>query len=199
MQIEIIITAIITGLFMLINTLINKYDKHKKKQLSKEDKSLYYIELDKISYTIRKDLNADGVYIAYFHNGGNFINGISMDKYSVVGEDYASHLNSYKAIYKDKLVNNFPYLFHNLITKNRHYIDSVESYMFKDTMYKDELKFRNINSTYTFLIKDPVKKTPLGFVSIEYTDVTKFKKSDESFIWKYQNDIANLLNMDKIK
>ena len=85
---------------MLANTYLSKEHKSKRSRISKLDKSLYYIE-----FNIRNALKCDGVYIAYFHNGGNFINGISMDKYSVVGEDYSPNLNSYKAIYKDKLVN----------------------------------------------------------------------------------------------
>ena len=105
---DVIIVAIITGCFMLANTYLSKEHKSKRSRISKLDKSLYYIELDKICFNIRNALKCDGVYIAYFHNGGNFINGISMDKYSVVGEDYSPNLNSYKAIYKDKLVNNFP-------------------------------------------------------------------------------------------
>ena len=102
---DVIIVAIITGCFMLANTYLSKEHKSKRSRISKLDKSLYYIELDKICFNIRNALKCDGVYIAYFHNGGNFINGISMDKYSVVGEDYSPNLNSYKAIYKDKLIN----------------------------------------------------------------------------------------------
>ena len=194
---DVIIVAIITGCFMLANTYLSKEHKSKRSRISKLDKSLYYIELDKICFNIRKALKCDGVYIAYFHNGGNFVNGISMDKYSVVGEDYSVNLNSYKAIYKDKLVNNFPYLFHNLIVADRHCITSTEDYSFHDKMYRDELNNRNINSAYTYLIKDPVKKTPLGFVSLEYIQKVTLNETDERFIWKYQNDIANILNMGK--
>ena len=64
-------------------------------------------------------------------------------------------------------------------------------------MYRDELNNRNINSAYTYLIKDPVKKTPLGFVSLEYIQKVTLNETDERFIWKYQNDIANILNMGK--
>lgn len=194
---DVIIVAIITGCFMLANTYLSKEHKSKRSRISKLDKSLYYIELDKICFNIRSALKCDGVYIAYFHNGGNFINGISMDKYSVVGEDYSPNLNSYKAIYRDKLVNNFPYLFHNLIVANRHCITSTKDYSFHDKMYRDELNNRNVNSAYTYLIKDPVKKTPLGFVSLEYIQKVTLNETDERFIWKYQNDIANILNMGK--
>lgn len=196
MQIEIIIVAIITGVFMLANTALSKKDKTKKKHVPTIDKSLYYMELDKISFDIRNTLKAQGVYIAYFHNGGNFINGIPMDKYTVVGEDYTARLTSYKSQYKDRLVNNFPYLFHNLIANNRHYINCVLKDESHDKSYKDDLLNRNINSAYTFLIKDPIKKTPLGFISIEYQESDCFDTTKEGIIWKYQNDIANILNMN---
>ena len=49
----------------------------------------------------------------------------------------------------------------------------------------------------SYLIKDPIKKTPLGFVSLEYIQNVTLNETDERFIWKYQNDIANILNMGK--
>ena len=47
-----------------------------------------WMQLDKIASNIRESLNAKGVYIAYFHNGGKFCNGINMDKFTVIAEDY---------------------------------------------------------------------------------------------------------------
>ena len=47
-----------------------------------------WMQLDKIASNIRESLNAKGVYVAYFHNGGKFCNGINMDKFTVIAEDY---------------------------------------------------------------------------------------------------------------
>ena len=195
-------TAIIVAIITSISTIAGIYLKEwlfpkRKEQKLTIEKSNCYIELDKICASIRDTIHANAVYIAYFHNGGHFINGVEMDKYTVVGEDYDCCVVSYKKSFKDVLVNNFPYLFHNLIVANRHCITSTKDYSFHDKMYRDELNNRNINSAYTYLIKDPVKKTPLGFVSLEYIQKVTLNETDERFIWKYQNDIANILNMGK--
>ena len=41
-----------------------------------------WMQLDKIASNIRESLNAKGVYIAYFHNGGKFCNGINTVSYT---------------------------------------------------------------------------------------------------------------------
>ena len=113
-------TAIIVAIITSISTITGIYLKEwlfpkRKKQKLTIEKSNCYIELDKICASIRDTIHANAVYIAYFHNGGHFINGVEMDKYTVVGEDYDCCVVSYKKSFKDVFVNNFPYLFHNLL------------------------------------------------------------------------------------
>lgn len=193
-----IITAIITSTATLLGVYLKDwlFPKLARQRLS-VTKSNCYIELDKVCADIRDTINAKAVYIAYFHNGGHFINGVAMDKYTVVGEDYDISVTSYKRIFKDILVNNFSYLFHDLLVRNRHYITNVDTHKFQDKCYAEELQQRNMKSAYTFIIKDPVKNTPLGFISLEYDKAEGFNINDEKYIWKNQNTIANLLNMNK--
>lgn len=196
------ITSVIVSVITAITTILGIYLKERlfpklKQQSLTVTKSNFYLELDIICHKIKESVKADGVYIAYFHNGGHFITGIDMDKYTVVGEDYSPELKSYKAQYKDVLVNSFSYLFHNLLVSNRHYLEDINKYPDKDRGYKEDLKNRNINSTFTFLVRDPIKKTPIGFISIEYSKANTFAKEVESYIWKHQNDVANLLNSTK--
>lgn len=198
--IDSIIVALITATSTLIGVYLKErfYPKLNKQELTIQ-KSESYIDLDKICFTIRKLTKANGVYIAYFHNGGSFINGVRMDKYTVVGEDYCENLKSYKGRYKDCLVNNFTYLFHNLLVDNRHFIPNVDADKSQDKFYKDDLVERGIKSSYTFLIKDPIEETPVGFISIEYNETNAFNLDNEKYIWKYQNKIANILNINKYK
>lgn len=193
-----LLTVLITSATTLICVYLKEYFFPKKKQQKLTiNKSNCYIELDRICAAIRDICKAQSVYIAYFHNGGHFINGVEMDKYTVVGEDYGDDLESHKKYGKDILVTNFPYLFHNLLVRNRHYIDDVNEHYFHDKCYKDDLKRRNALSAYTFLIKDPISELPLGFISLEFDIVKGFNEDDEAEIWKKQNKIANLLNMNK--
>lgn len=194
-----VLVALITSGTTLLGIYLKErlFPKLKQQELTVE-KSNYYIELDKICASIRDAVKAQAVYIAYFHNGGHFINNIEMDKYSVVGEDYESGIVSYKKYLRGILVNSFPYLFHNLLVRNRHFIDDTSEHIFQDKCYKDELEHRNMKSAYTFLIKDPIKNTPIGFVSIEYNRTHGFTSDDEKYVWKKQNAIANILNHNKL-
>ena len=142
-------TAIIVAIITSISTIAGIYLKEwlfpkRKEQKLTIEKSNCYIELDKICASIRDTIHANAVYIAYFHNGGHFINSVEMDKYTVVGEDYDCCVVSYKKSFKDVLVNNFPYLFHNLLVRNRHYCNDVSKYKFQDRCYKDELESRGM-------------------------------------------------------
>ena len=192
-----IVVAIITSVTTICGMYLKeRYFPKKKQQTLSTIKSNCYIELDKICASIRDIVKANLVYIAYFHNGGHFINGVAMDKYTVVGEDYDVNVKSIKKSFKDVLVNNFPYLFHDLLIRNRHYITSTETQPMHDKSYKEDLETRGMKSAYTFLIKDPVKDTPIGFISLEYFKANGFNDEDEKYIWKKQNTIAKLLNMN---
>ena len=123
-------TAIIVAIITSISTIAGIYLKEwlfpkRKEQKLTIEKSNCYIELDKICASIRDTIHANAVYIAYFHNGGHFINGVEMDKYTVVGEDYDCCVVSYKKSFKDVLVNNFPYLFHKPVNCTFQFLDSV--------------------------------------------------------------------------
>lgn len=94
-------TAIIVAIITSISTIAGIYLKEwlfpkRKEQKLTIEKSNCYIELDKICASIRDTIHANAVYIAYFHNGSHFINGVEMDKYTVVGEDYDCCVVSYK-------------------------------------------------------------------------------------------------------
>lgn len=196
------ISTITVAIITSVTTIAGVYLKEKyfptlKQQTLSTIKSTCYIELDKICASIKDIVKANIVYIAYFHNGGHFINGVAMDKYTVVGEDYDADRKSVKRKFKDVLVNNFPYLFHDLLVRNRHYVKSTITQAMEDKSYKEDLEHRGMKSAYTFLIKDPIKDIPIGFISLEYAIENGFNEIDEKYIWKKQNIIAKLLNMNK--
>ena len=156
----------------------------KKHKITIQDKSTFYLEMDKICASIRKSLHANGTYLAYFHNGGTFANGINMDKFTVVGEDYDDHINT-NSYY-------MAYAYRRLLIDNRYYINDINDLSI-DLSLKADLMKRKVTSTYMFLIKDPLKDTPIGFCVVEF--INKVELSNESEIWKYQNKLYKLLNM----
>lgn len=184
-----VVTIIITNLFTLASIWMKDY--WVKKRLSKTtmspiDRSELFIKLTQICGQIREDLKANGVYIAYFHNGDHFKNGLSIDKFTVVAEDYdtkvkTSYINKYQMI----TINYINYLYHRLLTDGRCYKEDVPNLDMIDTNYKEDLIKRKMLCSYSFLIKDDNEK-PVGFISLEYNTLFQFKKEMESCIWKHQ-------------
>lgn len=197
---EIIVTSIST-IFITLGTIWLKEYIIPKKLTTHLDKDNInsYIKLNQICRKIRYITQADGVYIAQFHNGGIYSNGVKMNKYTVVGEDYIPGIESYKRQYTNIHCNTISYLIHDLICSYKHIIEDVTSFNFNDNIYKDDLRKRNIKSTHSFLIKEPYSKKPLGFISLEFSNPQPYIKEKEDSIWKYENDIASVLNRKKLK
>lgn len=191
-----LLTALLSAATVIFVTWYKDYlSKKGKSKISIEDKSMFYLEMDKTCSVIRKSLNADGAYLAYFHNGGSFANGITMDKFTVVGEDYNEFIRcqSYKKVYYATMINYVSYAYHRLLLDNRYYISNVDDS--PDLSYKNDLIKRKVTSAYMFLIKDPITDKPIGFFVIEYISKYDMTKVDEVEIWKHQNNLSKLLNM----
>lgn len=212
-----IIVAIISSFTVLISIWYRQYLQEKTKEkstLSVEDKSMFYLEMDKVCNRIRITTKADGSYLAYFHNGGTFSNGISMDKFTVVGEDYNERIksSSYKKIYYSTMINYISYAYHRLLINNRYYActglpcgtncmrdlggDCKNGQdITSDLSFRNDLIKRRISSIKMYLIKDPVSDKPIGFFALEYIDRDDSSSMNDSEIWKHQNRLAKLLNM----
>ena len=211
-----ILTVVISSITVILSVWYKDYLSKRPKHIpvSMEDKSMFYLEMDKTCSLIRESLNADGSYLAYFHNGGMFANGIAMDKFTVVGEDYNQYIktSSYKKMYYATMINYISYAYHRLLTTNRYTAcsglpcgsdclsDAGKSCVFNldivaDLSFKNDLLKRKISSVHMFLMKDPVTDKPIGFFTLEYINKYIMTDLDESKIWKYQNKLSNLLNM----
>lgn len=67
---------------------------------------------------IRKDYKFDRVSICQFHNGGKFLNGRSMKKFSMTYETVAPGIEKIKRRYQNVLVSEFPKLFAAMLEKD---------------------------------------------------------------------------------
>lgn len=200
------VLIILTGLFSTAGVIASGWaGAYFKRRFTKthtpsmEDKSMCYLEMDKICSAIRTAVKADGSYLAYFHNGGVFSNGIAMDKFTVVGEDYNARVKctSYKKTYNSTMINYMPYAYHRLLVDNKYLLDNVED--MPDLSYKSDLNKRKVSSMYMYLIKDSVSDKPIGFFGLEYVDPYVLTSIEEMAIWKQQNRISKLLNITVIK
>ena len=186
---ENVIMLVIAQIFTLFTIWLREY--YIKKRLHSDKyspvcKSELFIQLTQICGEIKDDLKANGVYIAYFHNGDYYKNGMSIDKFTVVAEDYDERIGKpYISKYQNINMSYISYLYHRLLTDDRCYKIDIPNLNMIDSVYKQDCLDRNVKSAYSFLIKDD-KELPIGFISIEYTYEFNFVKEMESFIWKHQ-------------
>lgn len=200
MDFEILLTSFSSVVLTLATIWLKEYVIPKKLHNNlTENSTNSYIKLNQTCREIRTLFHADGVFIAQFHNGGSYSNGVHMNKFTVVGEDYEGGLKSYKRQYNATHCNTVSYLIHDLVCSNKHIIEDINEHVFNDHIYEEDLTERNIRSTHSFLIKEAYSKKPLGFISLEFKNPTKYVKATEDSIWKFENDIAAILNRKKIK
>jgi hypothetical protein len=210
-----ILTSVISSATVLTSIWFKIYlDKRKitNNLVSREDKSLFYLEMDQVCSSIRESVSADGSYLAYFHNGGMFTNGIAMDKFTVVGEDYNQYVkfSSYKKLYAAIMINYIAYAYHRLLTNNKYQACStlpcgdnckapnscdLRQEVVADLSFRNDLIKRKISNVYMYLIKDPKTEKPIGFFALEYINSHVMNDTDDSKIWKHQNKLSRLLSM----
>lgn len=176
----------------------DKLAKRKNKLISDtySHKAECWMLLDKIASNIREELKMKGVYIAYFHNGGKFCNGINMDKFTVIAEDYdISITKSYKASYKNVLTSLIPYTILRLYRDGKYVFRMSELTKYHSNAYVADLKQRNCKTAISILIKDLKTDIPIGFLSVE--SEFDFQPTDTimNILWKNHNRISRNMTM----
>jgi hypothetical protein len=166
-----ILVAFITGVIGPIAILYIKHllDKKKKKPDMVMD-TLRVSELvnSKIDH-IKEEFNADRVWVAQFHNGGNFYpTGRSMAKFSIIYETVSLNASSIQSSFHNIPVNLFSKSINQLLLN-----DVIEIPDFKDeTTATYGLKYiaeeNNCKSGYVFAIKTIDDKF-IGIMGIDYT------------------------------
>lgn len=208
-MIEIIIAIIglISVIVSSVGTLVVKNYLDKKK-INKtihcaHNKAECWMQLDRIAADIRKHENAKGCFIAYFHNGGKFISGIAMDKFTVIADDFDETIeDSYKNIYKNALTSIMSYPILRLYKDNQ-YIFHKNNFEKTEAnkAFINDLDSRKVNTVASIIIKDLVTDMPIGFVAVEYEGDIHTQDITMATLWKYHNRISRYMNMfnDEIK
>lgn len=166
-----VLVAFITGVLGPISILFIKYlmDKRKKKpDMVQETLKVSELINSKIEH-IREEFNGDRVWVAQFHNGGNFYpTGKSMAKFSIIYETVSTNASS--------IQNNFHNIPVNLFSKSINQLlnnDVIEISDFKDeTIATYGLKYiadeSGSKSGYLFAIKTIDEKF-IGIMGVDYT------------------------------
>jgi hypothetical protein len=176
-----IIVAFITGVLgpILLLFIKNKLEK----KVEKPDMVLETLKVSELVMTkldhIKDEFKADRVWVAQFHNGGNFYpTGKSMAKFSIIYESVGPSVSSIQGNFHNIPVNLFSRSINQLLEHDR-----IEISDFKDeTVATYGLKYiaedTGCKSGYLFAIKC-IEGRFIGMLGIDYTK-RKTKLNDES-------------------
>jgi hypothetical protein len=176
-----IIVAFITGVLgpVLLLFIKNKLDK----KTEKPDMVLETLKVSELVMTkldhIKEEFKADRVWVAQFHNGGNFYpTGKSMAKFSIIYESVGASVQSIQGNFHNIPVNLFSRSINHLLEK-----DTIQISDFKDeTVATFGLKYiaedTGCKSGYLFAIKC-IEGRFIGMLGVDYTK-KKIKLTEES-------------------
>jgi len=186
-----IITTILTGGFKILelwyqNRLKNKA---KKNRTPLKDVAKFSLDLDQVLFDIMRKTGADRVFFARFHNGGTFIDGIPMDKFTVTNEVYSFGQSKISPLLQNVLLSTRSSIMYELLFEYEFKREDTSKYT--DGFEKMVLD-QNIKSIYMFLISD-LNDMPIGFIEVSF--INKIKTLDLCeimFIKDQHNEILKL-------
>jgi hypothetical protein len=188
-NITIAIIGVIGVFIASIATLLNT--KYKYTLESKKPIPLLAFLLKKLLICLRGSTKADSITFSRFHNGGHFIDGVSMDKFSVLQEDCSEGLNYVQNDFQAVLMSRFAQTMHELLFNKSILQSNINN--LKDHNLRSYLNKQKIKSIYMFLVED-IKCTPIGFITIAYMNEYNMENEDILLITNNITKINNLLN-----
>jgi len=191
-----VIVAFITGILGPVSLLLIKqyFDKNKKKpDIIKETLKEGELIVTKLE-NIKEEFKADRVWVAQFHNGGNYYpTGKSMAKFSIIYEVVNVGVTSIQSNFQSIPVNLFSRSINQLLEK-----DTIEISDFKDeTIATYGLKYiaedTGCKSAYLFSIKSIDDKF-VGILGVDFTKrKTRLEPTDISHMSNYSATLGGVL------
>jgi hypothetical protein len=166
-----ILTALITGLFSIIVSLITVWSNHHltarkaEKQRRKEEQITDsdvedMLEVQEYLNVLVDKWEFDRGAIYQFHNGGKFFNGIAMKKFSLTFESISAGIARVKEVSQNIFVTEHPSLIKHVSCKDFFYIDSDDAVL--DYM-REKIEEQGILQLITVPLRS-LNSTLLGFI-----------------------------------
>ena len=177
-------------------TIVNPQQLHNalhEKYSVKED-SVYNTEVQKIICRLKHDLSASKIIIARFHNGGTYVNGLPMKKFTVSHETAGYYGIPMMDHFVSILNSRYPEAFAQLATLGEYYI--YDSNDCPDLNFKRDMEKYCYKATYLFLMKQFDGKED-GFIGVNFVHTKVMRKEERHKVIEQIPRIMGLLNMEK--
>lgn len=159
----------------------------------KED-SVHNTVIQKIICKIKIDLNSTKVVIGRFHNGGNYVNGLPMKKFTLTHETAGGTKEPMMDKGISVLNSKYSEAFAQLATIDEYCISDMNDCT--DMNFSRDMKNYGFGATYLFLIRQFDNKED-GFVGVNFNQTRVMTKEERHMVVELIPRIMGLLNMDK--
>jgi len=161
---------------------------------SVKDDSIHNLVIQKILCRLKKELNATKIIIGRFHNGGNYVNGLPMKKFSLTHETAGGTELPMMDRGVGVLNSKYSEAFAQLATIGEYCISDIEDCT--DDNFKRDMRSYGFKATYLFLIRQFDDKED-GFISINFKTTMVVDKEHRHMVIEQIPRIMGLLNMEK--
>lgn len=169
-----VIVAFITGVLgpLVVLYFKNKWEKNSAKDVIRDTLKLSELVTTKIEQ-LKEEFEADRVWIAQFHNGGNFYpTGKSMAKFSIIYEVVGLNTSSIQNNFQNIPVNLFSKAMNQLLVNDVIAISDFKNETIATYGLKYVAEETGCKSAYIFSIKT-IEDKFIGLIGIDYTHEVK--------------------------
>jgi hypothetical protein len=181
---------------LVLHRFAKKLEKQEEKRhkITVKEECNHNVEVQKIICRIKIQLNATKVIIARFHNGGNYVNGLEMKKFSTTfeteGGTYIPMMDKCVSVFNSR----YPIAFSYLAAMG--YYTVAERKDCEDGNFRNDMKEFDFQSTNLFLMKN-FDGLYEGFIGVNFRDSRVMDKEAREKVTDEIPQIVGLLNMDK--
>lgn len=138
-------------------------------------------------------LGADRILVFDFHNGEHFANGRSALRMSATYEVTKYGIERKQGNLQKLPLSILPNLIRELLSKGCFIVDDFEKYNYMQPEYSICGTFK-MKTLYNYVLKDNAG-APVGFVSIQFENVTKIKNTEviNKLVWFIEEEIEDLV------
>jgi hypothetical protein len=185
------------GIFKALNKIIVN-PSPKKEPINLRSSSNYNLLLHRLLIKIKDLLNAPKVFVGRFHDGGEFNNGLHMEKFSIWAETPSSNdkIPILQDYFRDIFNTRYPEIFPHLIVWGEYLCADLDCC--EDIGFKRDFKRLGFCSVNFFLVKQ-LDNTEEGFVGICYRDTHVMTPEERSKVTSELATIRGFLNMTNRK
>jgi hypothetical protein len=162
----------------------------------------YETSIVEILRELKIEFNVSDVYLARFHNGGNFTNGTRMKKFSVPYEIAMADIKELvRWRFYDKFCSHWADVIDELFVMGEYLKPDISNKILcRDDNFRKDMDVYGFMSVFIFLICQQDKAhTPEGFLALNYTSRRFLTQEDQDSIKSEIPKLLSLMNLTTFK